>query len=383
MNNHNTNKRGFSSVTRSHITFKILVLICIAVGACSSGGGNSDDDSPNEPDSITPSNLEVTFEVVGVDGSHPNGDGSGVVRFTATATNAVNFGFKFDNGPIEETATGMIEHTFDFFGTNDYNVSVYAYSTTDHSIRTDKIVTVFVESELIWADEFDVDGAVSSDNWILETIPPNNGSWWNGEKQHYTDRIDNAYVSDGTLKIVAKKESYTFQNSTQEYTSARLNSKFAFTYGRVDVRAKLPSGQGTWPAIWTLGENIETVGWPACGEIDIMEHWGHNPTIVSSATHTPACSGGCENVTVGETEVNDYDTEFHIYSIEWDTKEIRFYLDDQFLYAYGPAAKNSSNWPYTANQFILLNVAMGGSWFNIDPSFTQAIMEIDYVRVYQ
>ena len=244
---------------------------------------------------------------------------------------------------------------------------------------------VVVDEELVvtWVDEFDVDGAVSSANWTLETVPPNNGSWWNGEKQHYTDRLENAYVSDGTLKIVAKKETYTFQNSTKEYTSARLNSKFGFTYGRVDVRAKLPSGHGTWPAIWMLGENIETVGWPACGEIDIMEHWGHNPTIISSATHTPACSGGCANVTVGETKVYDYNTEFHVYSIEWTEEEISFYLDDEYLYSYKPSTKTSSNWPYTWNQFILLNVAMGGGWFSIDSNFIEAIMEVDYVRVYQ
>ena len=239
--------------------------------------------------------------------------------------------------------------------------------------------------ELVWSDEFDNDGALSSDKWLFETEAPNNGSWWNGEKQHYTDRLDNAYVSDGTLKIVAKKETYTDNGSTQEYTSARLNSKFAITYGKVEVMAKLPQGEGTWPAIWMLGSNINTVGWPACGEIDIMEHWGHEAAKVASATHTPACSGAnnCNNVRVGVTNVNDFATAFHEYAMEWDEDEIRFYIDDELLYKYSPSVKNSNNWPFTEDQYLLLNVAMGGSWFNIDPNFVESQMEIDYVRMYK
>ena len=132
-----------------------------------------------------------------------------------------------------------------------------------------------------------------------------------------------------------------------------------------------------------LGRNIDTVGWPACGEIDILEHWGHNPTVVASATHTPACNGGCGNVTVGETHINDYDTAFHTYSVEWNEDELRFYIDDVFKYTYSPSTKNGQNWPYTWDQFILLNLAMGGSWFSIDPNFTEATFEVDYVRVYQ
>ena len=163
----------------------------------------------------------------------------------------------------------------------------------------------------------------------------------------------------------------------------KTQGKFDFTYGKVDVRAKLPEGAGTWPAIWMLGSNISTVGWPACGEIDIMEHWGHKPAEVSSATHTSACSGGCDNVRVGSKMINDYATEFHVYSMEWTKEELRFSIDDVFLYAYRPANKNSDNWPYTSDQFIILNVAMGGSWFTIDPNFEQSSMEIDYVRVYQ
>jgi len=269
--------------------------------------------------------------------------------------------------------TGLI--TFSFFG---------------HSCGKDEVsgpsnLNLSETSTLVFSDEFNIDGSVDSDKWLFETIPPNNGSWWNGEKQHYTNSLDNAYVSNGTLKIVAKKEQYTFQGSIKNYTSARLNSKFNFTYGKIEVKAKLPKGVGTWPAIWTLGSNINTVGWPICGEIDIMEHWGHNPTNISSAIHTVACSGvsNCQDAKIGEKIVSDYDTAFHIYSVEWSSDAIKFYLDNELLYTYSPPSKTVDNWPFTKNQFILLNVAMGGEWFDIDPNFIQSEMEIDYVRVYQ
>ena len=237
--------------------------------------------------------------------------------------------------------------------------------------------------DLIFFDEFDIDGALDTSKWTFEIIPPNNGSWWNGEEQHYTGRRDNTYISNGTMKIVAKKEVYTFQGSTKNYTSARLNSKFSFTYGRIDVKAKLPKGGGTWPAIWTIGSNINSVGWPACGEIDIMEHWGHEPTIVSSATHNTACSGDCSGVNVGKTAISDYNDEFHVYSMIWNENEIQFLIDDELKYTYDPSPKDTRNWPYSADQFIILNLAMGGSWFTIDPDFKEAAMEIDYVRVYK
>ncbi|MFK7905872.1 MAG: glycoside hydrolase family 16 protein, partial [Chitinophagales bacterium] len=192
----------------------------------------------------------------------------------------------------------MKKNTSSFFGLLVSIVfSLFFYScgenaTSNSSInktQSDKVSPPkTTAAKLIFSDEFDVEGAVDSSKWLFETVPPNNGGWWNNEKQHYTDRLDNAYVSEGTLKIVAKKEEYTFAGSTKNYTSARLNSKFNFTYGRIDVKAKLPEGAGTWPAIWTLGANLGTAGWPVCGEIDIMEHWGNNQNYVQSAMHTPS-----------------------------------------------------------------------------------------------
>lgn len=242
---------------------------------------------------------------------------------------------------------------------------------------------------LVWSDEFAGTGAVSSTNWFAQTQFINGNSWANNEQQHYTNRVDNATVSNGTLKIIAKKEVFTDQGVTKQYTSARLNSKFAFTYGRVEVRAKLPSGAGTWPAIWMLGRNViepgsfwtathGTVNWPACGEVDIMEHWGNNQNYVQSAMHTPSSYGGTVNL--GGQTIATVSSEFHIYTLEWTAQKMVFKVDGVTHYTYEPAVKDASTWPFDAPQYLLLNVAMQPF---IDPNFVSSAMEIDYVRVYQ
>jgi beta-glucanase (GH16 family) len=242
--------------------------------------------------------------------------------------------------------------------------------------------------KLVWADEFDYSGKPKAENWHPQVIPPNNGGWFNGEIQHYTDKLDNAYVSDGSMKIVLKKERYTYDNSTKDYTSARLNSKFAFTYGRVDVRAKLPAGSGVWPAIWTLGTNVgetgnywgrnaQTVGWPKCGEMDIMESWGHNPRYVSSAVHTQARFGGVET---GGTFLPDPYNDYHVYSLVWSPEKLMFFVDSAEIYTYQPDVLTADNWPFTKDQYILLNIAVLPQ---VASNFDSSRMEIDYVRVYQ
>lgn len=245
---------------------------------------------------------------------------------------------------------------------------------------------------LVWSDEFSGTGPISSDLWFHQTQLPAGGSWYNNEQQHYTNRIENSSVANGFLKIVAKKESFTNQGFTKQYTSARLNSKFAFTYGRVDARAKLPTGAGTWPAIWMLGKNINepggffssqfgTTNWPATGEIDIMEHWGNNPNVIHGSIHTTSSSGNTINTkTINVSQVS---TTFHIYSIIWDEEKIQFLVDDVLFYTYNPTIKNASTWPFDKPQYLLLNIAMGGVGGTIDPAFTESSMEIDYVKVYQ
>ncbi len=234
-----------------------------------------------------------------------------------------------------------------------------------------------IYTNLVWADEFDTDGAPNAANWGYDT---GDGGWGNGESQYYTDRTDNAKVENGSLIITAKAENF----GGSDYTSARLKTQglYGFTYGRIDIMAKLPEGGGTWPAIWTLGESISTIGWPACGELDILEHVGNNPGHVQSAIHTISSSGATVNL--GSTTIATTSSEFHLYSMNWSADQISFLVDDEIFYTYNPAVQDLSTWPFDANQFIILNIAMGGSLGGtIDPAFTESTMEIDYVRVYQ
>ena len=255
---------------------------------------------------------------------------------------------------------------------------------------------------LVWSDEFDDDGTtyisgvdnpIDYSKWFHQTILPNGypfgWSWYNDELQHYTNRIENSYVSDGTLKIVAKKETFNDQGHTKQYTSARLNSKFAFTYGVIEIRAKLPTGYGTWPAIWTLGKNINepggywqqqygSVSWPACGEIDIMEHWGKNQNFIQSAMHTPSSHGATVNH--GGRPIPTVSSQFHVYKLEWTAEKMIFSVDDIEHYTYNPAEKNDDTWPFDNDQYILLNIAIESV---IESGFTSSAMEIDYIRVYQ
>ena len=252
-----------------------------------------------------------------------------------------------------------------------------------------------VYTDLVWSDEFETNGAVNTTKWHHQTQLPAGGSWFNGEEQHYTNQLTNSSVNAGFLNIVAKKEPYTDQGITKQYTSARLNSKFAFLYGRVDIRAKVPTDQGTWPALWMLGKNVNedgayfdaafgTTDWPACGEIDIMEH-GITPSqptnYVQSALHTPSSFGNTTNI--GGAIANNLGNDFHVYSMNWSPYQITFLLDGVAYYTYNPAVKTPSNWPFNAEQYLLLNIAMGGIAGTISSSFTQTSMDIDYVRVYQ
>lgn len=273
---------------------------------------------------------------------------------------------------------------------NGENNTDYVLAYIDDVYYDGTLPEGIVFDRLVWSDEFDDNGAVNNTLWFHQTQVPPGGSWYNGEVQHYTDRMDNSFVEDGVLKIVAKKETYTDQGYTKQYTSSRLNSKFSFEYGKVEVRAKLPTGVGTWPAIWMLGKNINEDGaywdnlgygttlWPECGEIDIMEHWGSNQNYVQSATHTPSSYGGTVNL--GGQSIASASTEFHIYTLEWTSEKLVFSVDDMVHYTYMPALKNASTWPFDQQQYLILNVAVLPS---IEASFTSSAMEIDYVRIYK
>lgn len=229
-------------------------------------------------------------------------------------------------------------------------------------------------TNLVWSDEFDNAGAPDAAKWTYDLGAT---GWGNQELQNYTNNAENVVVADGMLKITAKK-------AGAGYTSARVKTQglYDFTYGRVDVKAKLPAGQGTWPAIWMLGSNFPTAGWPACGEIDIMEHVGKDPGVVHSSIHNNASSGATVNT--DKMTVADATTEFHVYSVNWSPNQISFLIDDEIHYTYKPDVKDAATWPFDASQFIIMNIAMGGTWGgDVDPAFQEASMEIDYVRVYQ
>lgn len=343
-----------------------------------------------------PNNHSITVKLE--NGSNPDVE---VVEYTTGAGWANNISFDFSNATISGTsdivfATGTYSRITIFIDGGSTLPGTYLIDNiTDGSEPSDPHELDVIYSDLVWADEFDSNGAIDFNNWFHQTELPAGGSWFNGEEQHYTNRIENSYVENGFLNITAIKEDFTDQSETKQYTSARLNSKFAFTYGRVDVRAKLPEGDGTWPAIWTLGKNVnedgaywdnqgfDTVNWPACGEIDIMEHGLGETNHVSSALHTP-CAGCFGNTMNFQSLVlSDVANDFHVYSMNWSPDQITFLIDGVGFYTYNPAVKDDATWPFYQDQYMLLNVAMGGVAGTIDPNFSQSSMVIDYVRVYQ
>ena len=345
--------------------FSVFLLILASCGRSGDGGGNSEDNTAL-------SNLIINSEIVGKSASFPDGDGSGTVNFTVSATNATSYKMLIGSETLSST-TGKFSYNFNTPGTNSHDIFVSAYRG-DKFISGKTSVTVYKAPTQLWSDEFNTDGFPNPNNWGYDT--GNNNGWGNNEVQYYTNRQENAYVSNGTLKIVLKKEAYQGFN----YTSARLLSKgkFSFKYGRVDIRAKLPAGGGTWPALWMLGDNISTVGWPTCGEIDIMEHVGNQLNKIYGTLHHPGHSGG--NGDGATINIPNVTTEFHVYSLDWSPSQIKFYVDNQLFYTFA----NSASLPFNQNFFFIMNIAMGGNFGGaVDPNFNSSTMEVDYVRVYQ
>lgn len=241
------------------------------------------------------------------------------------------------------------------------------------------------DATLVWSDEFE-GTSLSEANWTMET---GGNGWGNNELQNY-QAVGNTEVSDGILKITAKKNS----DNTIEgaFTSARLNSKKSFKYGRMEIRAKLPEhkGNGTWPALWMLGSNIQTAGWPACGEIDMMEYVSFKPNKTHFTVHSTANNHtiGTE-ITSGAVDLETIEEEFHNFGILWSSKYIKFYVDEvdniQFTFR-RPTNSTVDNWPFSNNFYFLMNIAVGGNWGGlegVDSSIFPATMEVDYIRVYQ
>ncbi len=332
----------------------LLALLLFTLFSCGKNKGNS-----NQP----LSNLTLNAVVAT--------DNSGNVSFTASATNASTYEYGFGNGVFQTVSSGNILYRYPASGT--YTVTVVAKNAAGEQLTKSISVMVTVTMTLTWSDEFDTPGAPDPSKWGYDLGA---GGWGNNELEYYTNRLENASVSNGTLKIIAKAESFSGSN----YTSARILSKgkFSFKYGKVEIRAKLPIGGGTWPAIWMLGDNINTVGWPASGEVDIMEHLGNQLNKIYGTLHHPGHSGGSADG--GTTIITNATTEFHRYGLEWTATSIKFSVDDAVFYTFA----NNNTLPFNQNFFLIMNIAMGGNFGGtVDPAFSTGTMEVDYVRVYQ
>jgi beta-glucanase (GH16 family) len=244
-------------------------------------------------------------------------------------------------------------------------------------------VVVPSDYKLVWSDEFDANGLPDASRWSYDTAM-NKAGWYNREKQYYSGaRPENAMTQDGKLIITARKEQLSTQADWggQSYTSSRLitQGKAEWTYGFFEIRARLPCGKGTWPAIWMLGSQGN---WPANGELDIMEQVGSDPTKVFSTVHTTSGSGS--NGVGGEDHLTDMCTAFHNYQMLWTESDIRFAVDGKLHATYVNKGIGSGQWPFNAPQFLILNIAIGGDLGGpVDDSIFPVQMEVDYVRVYQ
>ncbi|MFV5698855.1 glycoside hydrolase family 16 protein [Flavobacterium sp. ZT3R17] len=342
----------------------LLFLNLIILYSCN---GNSREDEI----AVAPSNLAISATVIGANAQNPNGNGTGTVNFSLSATNATSYKILLGNGETKELTSGDFTYTYTTSGTNTYVIYVSAYNS-GHFISSKLSLTVFVGSSLVWSDEFNIDGAPDASKWNFQVWDP---GYVNDELQSYTNRSENTIVEGGVLKIKAIREQY----GKGEFTSGRLesNGKFDFTYGKIVIRAKLPTGVGTWPAVWMLGSNIGSVGWPACGEVDILESVGKELNVNHSSLHSPGRSGNTPDT--GTINVPNDNTEFHIYTADWKAGSIKFYVDDKLFYTF----VNSDKFPFNKNFYLIVNLAMGGVWGGpVDPNFTSSTFEIDYIRVY-
>ncbi|MBY0536988.1 MAG: family 16 glycosylhydrolase [Chitinophagaceae bacterium] len=346
-------------------TFKFQVLLDKAVNAEVSfdyttveGNAKANTDFIPKSGTVTiPANSTEAFIEITVTGDSLRRESQ---LFYVQLSKAVNGSF------VKDKATGTIVNE---------NLLYYPVSNTGYSTPT-----TYPGYTLVWQDEFD-GTAVNSNFWTFEQ--GNNNGWGNNELQNYTNRTENAFVSNGNLIIEARSERYGNSN----YTSARMitKDKKTFTFGRVDIRAKMPKGQGIWPALWMLGNNIDVVSWPACGEIDIMEYLGHETNKVHATCHwgnsfaTRASKTTSRILTTG-----GFNDEFHVYSMIWTQDSIKIYVDDVLSLSLAKTEVNQ-NYPFNSPFFFIFNIAVGGNWPGVPDSSTTfpQRMIVDYIRVFQ
>jgi len=237
------------------------------------------------------------------------------------------------------------------------------------------------ESTPVWADEFEYSGAPNSAKWGYDI---GGDGWGNNELQYYTNSANNVSVENGILSITARRESM----NGREYTSTRLISKGKgdFLYGRIEVKAKLPTGKGTWPAIWMLPTDWAYGGWPKSGEIDIMEHVGYDQNKVHITVHTEAYNHSINTQKSATKVVPGVSTDFHTYRVDWTPYSIKGFIDGEQIYNFINEGKGYAGWPFDKKFHLLMNVAFGGNWGGaqgVDPSVLPQKMEVDYVRVFK
>lgn len=238
--------------------------------------------------------------------------------------------------------------------------------------------------KMVWSDEFDKPGQPDPKKWKFQT---GGTGWGNKELQYYTDRSENARVEKGNLVIEARKEVY----KGMEYTSARLNStgKGEFTYGRIEIRAKIPRGRGTWPAIWMMpvgNGKYSKKNWPDNGEIDIMEHVGFDQGVIHGSFHTKNWNWIINTQKTKKIDVLDCSSEYHTYALEWTKDELNLFVDSNSYYSYKNPHTNWKDWPFDQPFYLILNIAVGGSWGGeqgIDDTIFPERLFIDYVRLYK
>lgn len=253
------------------------------------------------------------------------------------------------------------------------------YKPSTPKVPTDKNWTF--ETTPVWADEFEYAGKPDATKWGYDI---GGTGWGNNELQYYSDNLNNASVADGKLTITLRKENM----GGKVYTSARLltKNKGDWTYGRIEVKAKLPTGKGTWPAIWMLPTEWAYGDWPKSGEIDIMEHVGYDQDRVHVTVHTEAYNHGIGTQKGTNKVVTNASTEFHLYRVDWTPYSVRGFIDNEQMFEFINDGKGYASWPFDKKFHLLLNVAFGGNWGGaqgIDTNIFPQSMDVDYVRVYK
>jgi beta-glucanase (GH16 family) len=328
-----------------------------------------------------PTDLKIVVEIVGATDATPNGDGSGKVNLTLSGKNVTSYivTLPTENKTLPLNASsGTVNCIFISAPgtTTQYPITVSAYCNT---VKKDTTLSISLYcqpvvtpgQDLVWSDEFD-GSSLDTNIWNYET--GNNNGWGNNEKEYYTGDVANVSVKDGCLQITAL-HSPNYNGLGFDYTSARITTqnKHVFTYGKIEIRAKIPGDQGTWPALWMLGSNINTVAWPQCGEIDIMEEG------LVTGLNNILCSLHWGGDAMNSRNVPGATTDFHLYSLDWRPDHIAFYIDNSLLYS----QPNNSTLPFNQSFFFICNVAvggnMGGNTINLASGST---MYVDYIRVY-